>query len=220
MISTDKAVKPSSVMGASKRLAELIVQRKNNQAQTRFACVRFGNVMGSRGSVVPLFRSQIANGGPVTITDPRVSRYFMTIPEAVRLIVQVGLLGPFHGNTYVLDMGNPIRVVDMARDMIEFYGLRPDQDIQIETIGLRPGEKLAEELVGENERLVPTEHPMIFAVKTAVPEDFPHLDELLDNLWNASHQDDVGRLLDLLEKGNLAFERGETAPGTSTAPTD
>ena len=190
-VSTDKAVRPNSVMGASKRMGELLVQSQRHQNVTRFACVRFGNVMSSRGSVIPLFQKQIAAGGPVTLTDPEVSRYFMTIPEAVQLVIQVGLLNGENGSIYVLDMKDPIRIADLARDLIELAGLRPQQDIRIETIGLRPGEKLHEELVGEGEELTSTEHPRIFALNSAAPARPQGVMELLERLRDAAAQDDV-----------------------------
>lgn len=161
MISTDKAVNPTSVMGASKRLAELVVQDINRHSRTRFAVVRFGNVLGSRGSVVPLFKKQIARGGPVTITDPEMVRYFMTIPEAVQLVLQAGAFSK-GGEVFLLDMGEPVRILDMARDLVELYGLVPDKDIKFVFTGLRPGEKLYEELLTAEEGTRQTRHERIF----------------------------------------------------------
>jgi len=156
LVSTDKAVEPSSVMGASKALAEWAVEEAQTRfAATRFSSVRFGNVLGSSGSVVPIFRRQIALGGPVTVTDERMTRYFMTIPEAVQLIVRAGSLGE-GGSVYVLEMGEPVRIMDLARDMIELSGLDPDRDVTIEVVGRRPGEKLHEELFNAYERPQPT----------------------------------------------------------------
>jgi len=157
LVSTDKAVKPATVMGASKALAEWAVEAAAaRHPETRYATVRFGNVLGSSGSVVPIFRRQIAAGGPLTITDPRMQRWFMTIPEAVQLIIRSGSLSERSGDVFVLEMGEPVRIVDLARDMIRLSGLDPDSDIAIEVIGPRPGEKLHEELFNPYERPQPT----------------------------------------------------------------
>ncbi|MDA2912743.1 polysaccharide biosynthesis protein [Acidobacteriia bacterium AH_259_A11_L15] len=207
LISTDKAVKPSSVMGASKRLAELLVQCKRNHPQTRFACVRFGNVMNSRGSVIPLFQRQIAAGGPVTLTDPDAYRYFMTIPEAVQLVIQVGLLADGNGRIYVLDMGDPVRLASLVRDLIQLHGLRPDRDVRIEIIGLRLGEKLREELVGGDEYLTPTECPKIFAADSAAQPETDKLERLLDNLRDAALRDNVGEIYRLFKEFNFGFQQ-------------
>ena len=160
MISTDKAVNPLGVMGASKRVAETIVGALNGLGQTRFIAVRFGNVLGSRGSVIPLFRRQIAAGGPVTVTHPDVTRYFMTIPEAVSLVLEAGARGA-GGEVFLLDMGQPIRIVDLARNLITLSGLEPDRDIAIQYTGLRPGEKLYEELFTDMENYSRTTHSKI-----------------------------------------------------------
>jgi FlaA1/EpsC-like NDP-sugar epimerase len=161
LVSSDKAVNPTSVMGATKRIAELVVQDLARRSHTKYVAVRFGNVLASRGSVIPVWRQQIAAGGPVTVTHPEATRYFMLIPEAVQLIMQAGAIGS-GGEIFVLDMGKPVKIVDLAHDLIKFSGLRPGQDIEIEFIGLRPGEKLYEELLTAEEGLTKTVYEKIF----------------------------------------------------------
>ncbi len=180
MISTDKAVNPTSIMGASKKVAEILVQNMNLNSETKYAVVRFGNVLGSRGSVVPLFKKQISQGGPITITHPDMNRYFMTIPEASQLVLQAGALAN-GGEIFLLDMGQPVKIVDMAKDLIELHGLIPDKDIKIIFSGLRPGEKLYEELFTAEEKAISTAHKKIFKsnnVDTKIDLDI--LSELLD----------------------------------------
>lgn len=162
MISTDKAVNPVCVYGAAKRVAEHLVAWQAGRSDTAFRTVRFGNVLGSRGSIVPLFRKQIELGGPVTVTHPEARRYFMTLPEAVRLVLQSGAFGQ-SGEIFVLDMGEPVRILDLATDMIRLAGLEPGVDIQIEFIGLRPGDKLSEELLTQGAGVRATRHKKIFA---------------------------------------------------------
>ena len=180
MISTDKAVNPSSVMGATKRTAELLIQQRADENygkshKTHFACVRFGNVLGSRGSVVPIFLRQIAAGGPVTITHEEMTRYFMTIPQAVRLVLQAATLAS-RGDVYLLDMGDPVKIIDFAKDIIRLAGLTPEKDIEITFVGARPGEKLHEKLWREDALVSTTAFRDVFQVKaTEVPAEFPRL---------------------------------------------
>ena len=166
LISTDKAVNPRSVMGATKRMAELVVQSLNGRYPTRFVAVRFGNVIGSAGSVIPIFQSQIQKGGPITVTHPDMVRYFMTIPEASQLVLQAAAIGE-GGEIFILDMGEPVKIVELAKDTIRLSGLKPYEDIDIVFTGLRPGEKLFEELEIHGETIVKTKHPKIFTGKIA-----------------------------------------------------
>jgi len=190
LISTDKAVNPTSVMGATKRVAEDLMQSLSQRGQTKFTVVRFGNVLGSNGSVVPLFAEQIRKGGPVTVTHPEIKRFFMTIPEAVQLVLQASRLGQ-GGEVFVLDMGEQVKVVDLARNMIVLSGLVPDQDIQIVYSGLRPGEKLYEELFEETEQVEPTPHVKIRRAISASAIQSDRLDRAIAHLEDAvSHGDD------------------------------
>jgi len=193
MISTDKAVNPSSIMGVSKRLAEEMLRAISGKSSTNFAMVRFGNVLGSRGSVVPKFTRQIQAGGPVTVTDPRMTRYFMTIPEAVSLVLQAGAFAS-SGEAFVLDMGKPVKISDLARDMITLAGYVPDQDIEIKYTGIRPGEKLFEKLSLQGEAFEKTPHPKIFKLKSNKTLSYEQLKELVARLEKAVDESDFNAL--------------------------
>jgi FlaA1/EpsC-like NDP-sugar epimerase len=197
LVSTDKAVDPKSVLGQTKAICEWIVAaaaaRERNG--TAFISVRFGNVLGSSGSVIPLFRKQIAEGGPVTVTHPEMTRYFMTISEAAQLIVQAGAMGE-SGDVFVLDMGTPIKIVDLAHNMIRLSGKEPDRDVAIEFIGTRPGEKLHEELWGEDEHAVTTPHPKIMRC-AGQPVEPMWLDDELAELERLAA---AGETLDVVQK--------------------
>jgi FlaA1/EpsC-like NDP-sugar epimerase len=191
MVSTDKAVNPTSVMGASKRCAELYIQSLNtDDSPTRFVAVRFGNVLASSGSVVPIFNKQIDAGGPVTVTHPDMKRYFMTIAEASQLVMQAGAIGQ-GGEIFILDMGEPIKILALAKEMIRRRGLKPGKDISIEFTGIRPGEKLYEELSCANEQTRPTSHEKIrvWQLPRATPKQVEQMLQLLSSVTNAGHQE-------------------------------
>ena len=205
MISTDKAVNPTSIMGATKRVAEMIICSMNTKTKKKYTAVRFGNVLGSRGSVIPLFRKQIVKGGPITVTHPDMQRYFMTIPEAAQLVLQAGAMAQ-GGEVFVLDMGNPIRILDMACDLIELTGLVPHKDIKIEFTGLRPGEKLFEEFLSAEEGSASTKHEKIY-VANLKAVDYQKLNEGL-NLLEAT--DDPEKIITILGRLVPTYVRGLT----------
>jgi len=182
MVSTDKAVNPTNVMGATKRLAELYIQSKNKRLNnTKFITTRFGNVLGSNGSVIPLFKRQISEGGPITLTHPEITRYFMTIPEACQLVVEAGCMGA-GGEIFIFDMGESVKIIDLAKRMILLSGLKYPEDIDIDITGLRPGEKLYEELLNNGENSLPTHHDKIMINKTE-EIDSEKISALIDDLY-------------------------------------
>lgn len=226
LVSTDKAVRPRSVMGATKRAAELVVQHldaksKDEGLPTRFAAVRFGNVLGSRGSVLPIFKRQIAQGGPLTVTHPEMVRYFMTIPEAVQLIIQAGALAE-GGEIFVLDMGEPVKIVDLARDLIRLSGLEPDRDIEIKFTGIRPGEKLKEELFTPEEKKATTRNKRIFVARSSSSKrDLDIAATLVEKLEAGEGLKDPDEALDLLSWLFPEWQKartGENAPLSLRGP--
>jgi FlaA1/EpsC-like NDP-sugar epimerase len=217
MISTDKAVNPTSIMGASKRVAEMLVHRAAQQSGRPYVAVRFGNVLGSRGSVVVTFKQQIAAGGPVTVTDPQMARYFMTIPEAVQLVLQAAVLGK-GGEVFVLDMGDPVKIVDLAHDLICLSGLRPGRDIEIVFTGRRPGEKLFEEIFTLDENHERTAHHKVFISRNAaglIPADF---DDTLQTLLAAAQGNDRPALIAGLEHLLPEYGRATSSNGPTARP--
>ncbi len=212
MISTDKAVNPTSVMGASKRIAEIYTQSLNREASTHFITTRFGNVLGSNGSVIPRFRKQIEEGGPVTITHPEINRYFMTIPEACQLVLEAGAMGK-GGEIFIFDMGQSVKITDLAKKMIKLSGLTLGKDIQIVYTGLRPGEKLYEELLSDHENTIPTHHPKIMIAKVK-EYDFKivsdHISELLSLFGGQNNEVIVAKMKEIVPEfrsNNSVFEK-------------
>ena len=214
MISTDKAVNPTNVMGASKRVAEIYAQTKNNLGKTKFVTTRFGNVLGSNGSVIPLFQKQIEQGGPLTITDERITRFFMTIPEACQLVLEAGSMGQ-GGEIFVFDMGKSVKILDLAKKMIQLSGLEIGKDIEIKVTGLRPGEKLYEELLASEENTIPTHNPQILIAKTKDNEEEQlHAIEELIHLFETQQNDQIVRKMKAIVpeyiSNNSEFEKLDT----------
>jgi len=196
MISTDKAVNPANIMGATKRIAEIYIQNLARSTETKYITVRFGNVLGSNGSVIPLFKKQIEQGGPLTVTHPEIIRYFMTIPEAAGLVIQAGAMGQ-EGEIFILDMGEPVKIADLAEDMIRLAGLVPGQDIKIQYVGLRPGEKLFEELLLKEEGIQPTHHEKIYiAMSRSI--NLNTFKNMLEELKQASYTNDRIKIDEIL----------------------
>ncbi|HEY1813788.1 MAG TPA: nucleoside-diphosphate sugar epimerase/dehydratase [Kofleriaceae bacterium] len=214
LVSTDKAVNPTSVMGATKRVAEIYLQALSRMSSTRFVTVRFGNVLGSAGSVIPIFREQIAKGGPITVTHPEMRRYFMTIPEASQLVLQAGAMGE-GGEIFILDMGEPVKIVDLARDLITLSGLRPDDDIEIRISGVRAGEKLFEELSTDAEHADKTKHPKVF-IGRIKPHEWSEVEAGVDELLAAARTTAMDKVRALL--GEIVPEYATTRPAGRATP--
>jgi FlaA1/EpsC-like NDP-sugar epimerase len=214
MISTDKAVNPTNVMGASKRIAEIYAQHKNSLGKTKFITTRFGNVLGSNGSVMPLFKKQIEQGGPITVTDERITRYFMTIPEACQLVLEAGAIGE-GGEIFVFDMGESVKIVDLAKNMIKLSGLEIGKDIEIKITGLRPGEKLYEELLSDGEKTLPTHHPKILKAKIQETgeEEIRKIEELIQLFGCQENKKIVAKMKEIVpefKSNNSIYEQLDT----------
>lgn len=213
LVSSDKAVNPTNVMGVTKRIAEMVIQSLSESSKTKFSAVRFGNVLGSNGSVLPLFKRQIARGGPVTVTHPEIIRYFMTVSEAVHLVLTAAAMSR-GGEIFILDMGEPVKILDMARSLIRLSGFEPDRDIEIEFIGLRPGEKLYEELIGKEEKVQKTKNEKIL-VTSSFGFDRERLFQTSEELWQLANNTDLKGILTKLREvvpeyngRNAIFKKG------------
>ncbi|MDP3244360.1 MAG: nucleoside-diphosphate sugar epimerase/dehydratase [bacterium] len=219
MISTDKAVRPTSIMGATKRLAEYICRAFNGEGRTEFISVRFGNVLGSRGSVLPLFLEQIKKGGPVTVTHKEMKRYFMTIPEAVSLVLQASVIGR-GGDILVLDMGEPVKIIDLAEELIRLHGFEPYKDVDINFIGLRPGEKLFEEILTAEEGTVSTRHEKIFIAQAMEKHSLPQIEEIVNNYRFAVNLEDeeAKEIRQMLKKHIKWYDGGEESANRLNFP--
>jgi FlaA1/EpsC-like NDP-sugar epimerase len=212
-ISSDKAVNPTNVMGATKKIGEMIIQNCAQTSSTNFSCVRFGNVLGSRGSVVPLFQKQIAEGGPITITHPDITRYFMSISEAVQLIIEAGTIGE-KGEIFVLDMGEPIRILDLAKDLIKLSGYS-EKDFEFRDIGLRPGEKLFEEILIDEERAKATKFEKLY-IAPPIEYESKEFAQKLGKLLNDAEAGDENLILESLKMMGIGYQQSvPTAPSSS-----
>ena len=218
MISTDKAVNPTNIMGATKRICEMIVQSMQKISNTEFVAVRFGNVLGSNGSVVPLFKKQIENGGPVMVTHKDITRFFMTIPEAAQLVLQAASYAK-GGEIFVLDMGKPVKIYDLAQNLIRLSGYIPNVDIKIEITGLRPGEKLYEELLMNEEGLTKTRHSKIF-IGNPLDINMEDLKPELDMLEEASHKNDIETIKTVIQKVVPTYIRNPETVNNSVSEDD
>jgi FlaA1/EpsC-like NDP-sugar epimerase len=219
LVSTDKAVNPTNIMGATKRVSEILIQSKTKNSKVKYLGVRFGNVIGSSGSVIPTFQKQINNGGPITITDPNMKRYFMSIPEAAQLILQAGSIGE-NGEIYVLDMGKPVLVKEIAYELIRLSGLEPEVDISIEYIGLRPGEKMYEELMTSSESLVDTSHEKIMVLKDGVDHQWDYLLTEIDKIVLSARSYDSDLIKNKLKEFIPEYNPSEESKIFNLSPSD